>query len=97
MVEMTQSKVLGGMTAEIIKVQRVEFNKGNTENSGASIDAMVVIQKLISHPRYRGNAAAAAVANEINTVFGDALKHAKPLVKQAQTIAYHVVRTALTA
>lgn len=97
MVEMTQSKVLGGMVADVLKVQRIEFNKGNTENSGASIDAMVVIQKLISHPRYRGNATAVAVAAEINVGYGEHLKHAKPLVKQAQTIAYHVVRTALTA
>lgn len=97
MVEMTQSKVLGSLVAEILKVQRVEFNKGNTDNSGASIDAMVVIQKLISHPRYRGVAQTAIVADEISRGYGDFLKFAKPLTKQAQTIAYHAVRRVLVA
>ncbi|MGL5306616.1 MAG: hypothetical protein ACRDCE_12450 [Cetobacterium sp.] len=93
---MQYSNELGTMIRDILKVQRQEFNKGNTENSGASIDAMVVIQKLLQHPRYRGNVKAASVLEEISFA-KDALKYAKPLTKFTQTGAYHTVRNVLFA
>lgn len=88
------STAFAKMLSDILKVQRQEFNKGNTENSGASIDAMVVIKKLASHDRYRGHFAAYDILGEIEP-YADMLKHAKPLTKFAQAGAYHVVRNAI--
>lgn len=90
---------ISGIVADIIKIQRQEFDKGNTDNIGASIDAMALIQKLASHDRYRGIATAGAILREIQEfdALYDALKYAKPLTKFTQTGAYHIVRSAIFA
>lgn len=82
------------LITDILKVQRQEFTKGNTDNSGASIDAMAVIKKLASHDRYRGHFAAYDILGEI-APYEDFLKYAKPLTKFAQAGAYHTVRNAI--
>lgn len=90
----TRSNVLGKVINNVLKTQRQEFNKGNTENSGASIDVIAVVKKLVTHPRYRGNASASALVEEISQ-YDDVLKYAKPLTKFTQAGAYHVVMQAL--
>lgn len=91
---MQYSQTLANIIADVLKVQRSEFNKGNTDNSGASIDVMNAVAKLIDHPRYRNNEIAYRLSVEING-FADHLKYAKPLSKFAQTSAYHIVRAAV--
>lgn len=93
--EITRSAILNGIIVEVLKIQRQEFNKGNTDNSGASIDVIATVQKLVSHPRYRGYDAAVKLNAEIELGYGEFLKFAKPLSKFTITGAYHIVRKAI--
>lgn len=95
MVEMTRSVRLDGIIAEVLKIQRQEFNKGNTDNSGASIDVIAVVQKMVTHQRYRGYSKATELNEEVDRGYAEFLKFAKPLSKFTMTGAYHIVRKAI--
>lgn len=85
---------------EILNVQRQDFTNGLTDNCGASIDAVFLIQKLASHKRYTNNYKASTIVTECaiyDSLNNDALKFAKPLTKRAQNIAYASVRKAVIA
>lgn len=93
---MLYSKTLSNLIADVLKVQREDYNEGKTENSGASIDVMVVVHKLASHKRYAGNAKAKELVSEIDHIDADdVLKFAKVLTKASQTAAYHALRKAV--
>lgn len=94
---MELSNTLKQLVDNILAAQRQEFQHCNTDNYGASIDALSVIQKLMAHKRYASNKKALAFLIEIEAfeVEHDALKYAKPLTKYVQNGAYHSVRKAL--
>lgn len=97
---MITNPLITDIVSDIIKIQRQEFDKGVTDNIGASIDALALVQKLASHDRYRGHQKAFQIISEIesfNQSYNDVLKYAKPLTKFTQTGAYHIVRTAIFA
>lgn len=94
---MVRNSNMQQLVKEILESHNKDYSNGLTENVGASIDAISLVSKLVSHKRYIGSKKASAILAEIESfeVEHNALKYAKPLSKFAQNTAYHSVRKAL--